>query len=64
MSKRKKEYPYLKIDNEYEYYPRRVEIANLYGFQALDDRHKQLSDPSVEQLRQTMDLSMKWSNFE
>ena len=53
-----------KIDSEYEYNHRRTEIANLYGFQALDDRYKQPSDPTVEQMRQTMELSLNWSKFE
>ena len=53
-----------KKDSEYEYNHRRTEIANLYGFQALDDRYKQPSDPTVEQMRQTMELSLYWSKFE
>ena len=53
-----------KKDSEYEYNHRRTEIANLYGFQALDDRYKQPSDPTVEQMRQTMELSLNWSKFE
>lgn len=53
-----------KIDSEYEYNHRRTEIANLYGFQALDGRYKQPSDPTVEQMRQTMELSFNWSKFE
>lgn len=47
-----------KIDSEYEYNHRRTEIANLYGFQVLDDRYKQPSDPTIEQMRQTMELGM------
>lgn len=53
-----------KIVSEYEYNHRRTEIANLYGFQALDDRYKQPSAPTVEQMRQTMELSFNWSKFE
>ena len=53
-----------KIDSEYEYVHRRTEIANLYGFQALDDRYKQPSDPTAEQMRQTMELSLNWPKFE
>lgn len=53
-----------KIDSEYEYNHRRTEIANLYGFQALGDRYKQPSDPTIEQMRQTMELSLNWSKFE
>lgn len=53
-----------KIDSEYEYNHRRSEIANLYGFQALGDRYKQPSDPTIEQMRQTMELSLNWSEFE
>lgn len=53
-----------KIDSEYEYNHRRTEIANLYGFQALGDRYKQPSDPTIEQMRQTMELSLNWSKLE
>jgi len=53
-----------KIDSEYEYVHRRTEIANLYGFQALGDKYKQPSDPTIEQMRQTMELSLNWSKFE
>ena len=53
-----------KIDSEYEYNHRRTEIANLYGFQALGDRYKQPLDPTIEQMRQTMELSLNWSKFE
>lgn len=52
------------IDSEYEYNHRRTEIANLYGFQALGDRYIQPSDPTIEQMRQTMELSLNWSKFE
>lgn len=37
---------------DYEYDRRRVEIANLYTFQALDEKYKLPSDPTVEQMRQ------------
>ena len=53
-----------KIDSEYEYNHRRTEIANLYGFQALGDKYKQPLDPTIEQMLQTMELTLNWSEFE
>lgn len=46
---------------DYEYDRRRVEIANLYSYRALDEKYKRPSDPTVEQLRQTMEQSLEWS---
>ena len=49
---------------DYEYDRRRVEIANLYAFQALDERYKLSSDPTVEQMRQTMEQNLEWSRMQ
>lgn len=46
---------------DYEYDRRRVEIANLYAFQALDEKYKLSSDPTVEQTRQAMEHNLEWS---
>ena len=49
---------------DYEYDRRRVEIANLYAYQALDEKYKRPSDPTVEQLRHTMEQSLEWSKIQ
>ena len=49
---------------DYEYDRRRVEIANLYAFQELDERYKLSSDPTVEQMRQTMEQNLEWSRMQ
>lgn len=49
---------------DYEYDRRRVEIANLYAFQALDERYKSPSDPTVEQMRQAMEQNLEWSRMQ
>ena len=49
---------------DYEYDRRRVEIANLYAFQALDEKYKLSSDPTVEQTRQTMEQNLEWSRMQ
>lgn len=49
---------------DYEYDRRRVEIANLYAFQALDERYKLPSDPTVEQMRQAMEQNLEWSRMQ
>ena len=49
---------------DYEYDRRRVEIANLYAFQTLDERYKLPSDPTVEQMRQTMEQNLEWSRMQ
>lgn len=53
---------YLFLD--YEYDRRRVEIANLYAFQTLDEKYKLSSDPTVEQMRQTMEQNLEWSRMQ
>ena len=49
---------------DYEYDRRRVEIANLYAFQALDEKYKLSSDPTVEQMRQAMEQNLEWSRMQ
>lgn len=49
---------------DYEYDRRRVEIANLYAYQALDEKYKLPSDPTVEQMRQTMEQNLEWSRMQ
>ena len=41
-----------------------IAIANLYAYQALDEKYKRPSDPTVEQLRQTMEQSLEWSKIQ
>ena len=49
---------------DYEYDRRRAEIANLYAFQALDEKYKLPSDPTVEQMRQTMEQNLEWPRMQ
>lgn len=50
--------------HDYEYDRRRVEIANLYAFQALDEKYKLPSDPTVEKMRQTMEQNLEWARMQ
>ena len=50
------------LDHEYD--RRRVEIANLYAFQSLDEKYKLPSDPTVEQMRQAMEQNLEWSRMQ
>lgn len=50
--------------HDYEYDRRRVEIANLYAFQALDEKYKLPSDPTIEQMRQTMEQNQEWARMQ
>lgn len=47
------------IDNDYEYDRRRTEVAKICAFQALDDKYKLPSDPTVEQMRETLEQSLE-----
>lgn len=47
------------MDSDYEYDRRRTLVANIYAFQALDDKYKLPSDPTVEQMRQTLEQSIE-----
>ena len=49
------------IDSDYEYDRRRTAIAKIYAFQALDDKYKQPSDPTADQMRQTYEQSLEWT---
>ena len=41
------------LDSDYEYERRRIAIANLYAYKALDDKYKHPTAPTVEQMHQT-----------
>ena len=41
-----------------------MEIANLYAYQALNEKYKRPLDPTVEQLRQRMEQSLEWSRMQ
>ncbi|MBQ6768116.1 MAG: hypothetical protein IJP46_05520 [Prevotella sp.] len=49
---------------DYEYDRRRVEIANLYAFQFLDEKYKLPSDPTVEQMREAQEQNIEWSRMQ
>lgn len=49
---------------DYEYDRRRVEIANLYAFQSLDEKYKLPSDPTVKQMRQAIEQNLEWSRMQ
>ena len=46
---------------DFQYEQRRVEIAKIYGFQALDDKYKLPSDPTVEEMRDSYEKGIEWS---
>lgn len=48
---------------EYEYNRRRVEIAKIYAFKALDDKYKLPSDSTVEQMRQAYEQRLEWERI-
>ena len=48
---------------DFEYDSRRVEVANIYAYQALDERYKQPSDPAIEQMRQSLDKALEWAKM-
>ena len=49
---------------DYEYDRRRVEIANLYAIQYLDEKYKLPSDPTVEQMQQALEQNLEWSRMQ
>ena len=51
------------VSFDFQYEQRRVEIAKIYGFQALDDKYKQPSDPSVEEMRDAYKKGIEWSRM-
>ena len=48
------------MDSDYEYDRRRTLVANIYAFQALDEKYKQPSDPTVGQMRQSLEQRQEW----
>ena len=50
--------------HDFEYDRRRVEIANLYAYQALDEKYKLPSDPTIVQMRQTMEHNLEWARMQ
>ena len=45
---------------DFEYDQRRIALAKLYAFQALDEKYKQPSDPTVEELRDVYQKNVEW----
>lgn len=45
----------------FEYDHRRTEIAKLYAFQSLDEKYKQPSDPTFEEMRNAYNQGIEWS---
>lgn len=52
------------LDSESEYDRRRVEIANIYAYQALDDKYKLSSDQSVDDMRKTLERNVEWQRVQ
>lgn len=50
--------------HDFEYDRRRVEIANLYAYQALDEKYKLPSDPTIEQMRQAMEQNLECARMQ
>ena len=48
---------------DFQYNQRRIEVTNLYGFIALDNKYKQSTDPSVEDMRDAYEKGIKWSRM-
>lgn len=48
---------------DFEYDQRRIAVAKLYAIQALDEKYKQPSDPSVEVMRDAYEKSVEWSRM-
>ena len=45
---------------DFEYDQRRLEVARIYAFQALDDKYKKDSDPSMEEMRDAYEKNIEW----
>ncbi len=45
---------------DFEYDQRRIALAKLYAFQALDEKYKQPSDPTIEELRDAYQKNVEW----
>ena len=48
---------------DFEYDQRRIAVAKIYAIQALDDKYKQPSDPSVEEMRDAYEKGIEWSRM-
>lgn len=48
------------FDFDFEYDHRRIEVANIYAFEALGEKYKQPSDPTVEQMKQSLGQRADW----
>ena len=48
---------------DFEYDQRRIAVAKIYAIQALDDKYKQPSDPSVEVMRDAYEKGIGWSKM-
>lgn len=46
---------------DFEYDQRRIAVAKLYAIQALEEKYKQPSDPSVEEMRDAYEKGIEWS---
>ena len=49
---------------DFEYEQRRITLAKLYAFQALDEKYKQPSDPTVEELRDAYQKNVEWRRIQ
>ena len=47
----------------YDYDRCRIDVAKLYAFKMLDDKYKQPSDPSFEEMRETYEKDIEWSRM-
>ena len=51
-----------KLDySDYGYEQIRIELAKIYAYQALDNKFKLLSDPTADQMLQSLVLRLKYS---
>ena len=48
---------------DFEYDQRRIAVAKIYAIQALDEKYKQPSDPSVEEMRVAYEKCIEWSRM-
>ena len=48
---------------DFEYEQRRVALAKIYAFQALDDKYKLSSDPTIEEMRDAYEKGSEWSRM-
>ena len=48
---------------DFEYDQRRIAVAKIYAIHALEDKYKQPSDPSVEEMRDAYEKGIEWSRM-